>query len=143
MAVLEGCLSSLELTARNFKKRVQCQKPESEVVLRNILGRFNGNGSSDHLVFLPKNLTNHSSNLKKLAIGETKVFVGRQFMKLRVLSLLALFLIVIVVACAGPQIYTIPVGYQPTKTFPSLQQKFGSRLGTGEKNPCFLRSKNS
>jgi len=50
-------------------------------------------------------------------------------MKLRVLSLLALFLIVIVVACAGPQIYTIPVGYQPTKTFPSLQQKFGSRLG--------------
>lgn len=64
-----------------------------------------------------------------MAIDEAKVFVWRQFMKFRVLPLLALFLIIFLVACAGPQIYTIPVGYQPTKIFPSLQQKFGSRLG--------------
>ena len=50
-------------------------------------------------------------------------------MKLRVHSLLVLFLIIFVVDCAEAQIYSIPLRYQPTKTFPSLQQKFGSRLG--------------
>lgn len=53
----------------------------------------------------------------------------RYFMKLRVLWLLALFLIIFVADCAGAHIYSIPLQYQPTKTFPSLQQKFGSRLG--------------
>jgi hypothetical protein len=50
-------------------------------------------------------------------------------MKLKVHSLLVLFLIIFVVNCAEAQIYSIPLRYQPTKTFPSLQQKFGSRLG--------------
>jgi len=50
-------------------------------------------------------------------------------MKLRVHALLVLFLIIFVVDCAEAQIYSIPLRYQPTKTFPSLQQKFGSRLG--------------
>jgi hypothetical protein len=50
-------------------------------------------------------------------------------MKLRGYSLLVLFLMIFVVDCAEAQIYSIPLRYQPTKTFPSLQQKFGSRLG--------------
>jgi len=50
-------------------------------------------------------------------------------MKSKVLWLLALFLIIFVVDCAEAQIYSIPLQYQPRKTFPSLQQKFGSRLG--------------
>jgi len=50
-------------------------------------------------------------------------------MKSKVFWLLALFLIMFVVDCAEAQIYSIPLQYQPRKTFPSLQQKFGSRLG--------------
>ncbi len=50
-------------------------------------------------------------------------------MKLRVHLLLVLLLIISVVDCAEAQIYSIPFRYQPTKTFPLLQQKFGSRLG--------------
>jgi hypothetical protein len=50
-------------------------------------------------------------------------------MKLRVHSLLVLFLIIFVVDCAEAQVYSLPLRYQPTKTFPSLQQKLGSRLG--------------
>jgi len=50
-------------------------------------------------------------------------------MKLRLHSLLALFLIIFVIDCAEAQIYSIPLHYQPTKTFASLQQKFGLRLG--------------
>ena len=43
--------------------------------------------------------------------------------------MLALFLIIFVIDCAEAQIYSIPLHYQPTKTFASLQQKFGLRLG--------------
>jgi hypothetical protein len=50
-------------------------------------------------------------------------------MRLRLHSLLALFLIIFVIDCAEAQIYSIPLHYQPTKTFASLQQKFGLRLG--------------
>ena len=50
-------------------------------------------------------------------------------MKLRLHSPLALFLIIFVIDCAEAQIYSIPLHYQPTKTFASLQQKFGLRLG--------------
>jgi len=50
-------------------------------------------------------------------------------MKLKTYSLLVLFLIIFAVDCAGAQIYSIPLRYQPRKTFPSLQQKLGSRLG--------------
>jgi hypothetical protein len=50
-------------------------------------------------------------------------------MKLKVHSLLIFFLIIFVVDSAEAQVYSIPLHYQPTKTFPSLQQKFGSRLG--------------
>ena len=50
-------------------------------------------------------------------------------MKLMLHSLLALFLIIFVIDCAEAQIYSLPLRYQPMKTFSSLQQKFGSRLG--------------
>jgi hypothetical protein len=50
-------------------------------------------------------------------------------MKWEVLSPLALLVMVFVVACTGAQIYSIPLQYQPRKTFTSLQQKLGSRLG--------------
>ena len=50
-------------------------------------------------------------------------------MKSRVFSPLALFFMIFLVACTGAQIYSIPLQYQPRKTFPSLQQKLGSRLG--------------
>ena len=50
-------------------------------------------------------------------------------MKLRLHSLLVLFLMIFVIDCAEAQIYSIPLHYQPTKTFASLQQKFGLRLG--------------
>ncbi len=50
-------------------------------------------------------------------------------MKLRLHSLLALFLILFAIDCAEAQIYSIPLRYRPTKTFASLHQKFGSRLG--------------
>ena len=50
-------------------------------------------------------------------------------MKLRLHSLLVLFLIIFAIDCAEAQIYSIPLHYQPTKTFASLQQKFGLRLG--------------
>lgn len=48
-------------------------------------------------------------------------------MKWRVLTPLAL--LVMILACAGAQLYSIPLQYQPRKTFTSLQQKIGSRLG--------------
>jgi hypothetical protein len=50
-------------------------------------------------------------------------------MKLRLHSLLVLFLMIFAIDCAEAQIYSIPLHYQPTKTFASLQQKFGLRLG--------------
>jgi len=50
-------------------------------------------------------------------------------MKLKVHWLLALFLVFLVVNCAEADIYSLPIHYQPTKTFPSLQQKLGVRLG--------------
>ena len=50
-------------------------------------------------------------------------------MKLRLHSLLVLFLMIFAIDCAEAQIYSIPLRYQPTKTFASLQQKFGLRLG--------------
>ena len=50
-------------------------------------------------------------------------------MKLRLHSLLVLFLIIFVIDCAEAQIYSIPLHYQPTKTFASLPQKLGLRLG--------------
>jgi hypothetical protein len=50
-------------------------------------------------------------------------------MKLRLHSLLVLFLIIFAIDCAEAQIYSIPLHYQPTKTFASLQQKLGLRLG--------------
>ena len=49
-------------------------------------------------------------------------------MKLKVLSLLALFFLIFVVDCAEANTYSIPLRYQPMKEFPSLQQKFGSTL---------------
>src|SRR4030042_5159393 len=53
----------------------------------------------------------------------------RLFMKLKVLSLLVLFLIIFVIDCAEAQTYSLPLRYQPMKGFPSLQQKFGSTVG--------------
>jgi hypothetical protein len=50
-------------------------------------------------------------------------------MKWKVLSSLALLAMIFVIACTGAQIYSIPLQYQPKKTFPSLRQKIGSRLG--------------
>jgi hypothetical protein len=50
-------------------------------------------------------------------------------MKRKIFSLLALLVMIFAVACAGAQIWSIPLQYQPRKTFPSLQQKLGSRLG--------------
>ena len=50
-------------------------------------------------------------------------------MKVKVFSPLALFVMIFVVACTGVRIYSIPLSYQPRKTFPSLQQKFGSSVG--------------
>ena len=50
-------------------------------------------------------------------------------MKLRLHSLLVLFLIIFAIDCAEAQIYSIPLHYQPTKTFASLRQKFGLRPG--------------
>jgi hypothetical protein len=50
-------------------------------------------------------------------------------MKWKIFSPLALFVMIFVVACTGAQIYSIPLQYQARKTFPSLQQKIGSRLG--------------
>ena len=50
-------------------------------------------------------------------------------MKSMLHSLLILFLVIFVINCAEAQVYSVPFHYQPTKTFPSLQQKFGSRLG--------------
>jgi len=50
-------------------------------------------------------------------------------MKLKVYSLFVLFLISFAMDCAEAQIYSIPLQYQPTKRFPSLQQKLGTRVG--------------
>jgi len=50
-------------------------------------------------------------------------------MKLKVLSLLALFFLIFVVDCAEAYTFSLPLRYQPMKEFPSLQQKFGSTLG--------------
>jgi len=50
-------------------------------------------------------------------------------MKLKVLSLLVLFFIILVVDCAEAYAYPLPLRYQPVKEFPSLQQKFGSTIG--------------
>jgi hypothetical protein len=50
-------------------------------------------------------------------------------MKLMLHSLLILFLIIFAMDCAEARVYSIPLDYQPTKTFPSLQQKLGSRVG--------------
>src|SRR3990172_4128416 len=58
-----------------------------------------------------------------------RFYIRRQFIKLRLHSLLALFLIIFAIDCAEAQIHSIPLRYQPTKTFASLHQKFGSRLG--------------
>jgi len=76
-----------------------------------------------------KNLTKHSLNLKKLTFNEEKVCERRQFMKLRVHSLLVLLLIIFAVDCVEAKTYSLPLRYQPMKEFPSLQQKFGSTLG--------------
>ena len=53
----------------------------------------------------------------------------RILMKLKVLSLLVLFLIIFAIDCAEAKTYSLPLRYQPMKGFPSLQQKFGSTLG--------------
>ena len=50
-------------------------------------------------------------------------------MKLKVHSLLVLFLIIFLIDCAEAKTYSLSLRYQPTKGFPSLQQKFGSTLG--------------
>jgi hypothetical protein len=42
---------------------------------------------------------------------------------------LVLFLIAFAVDCAEAQIYCIPLRYQPRKTFASLQQNLGSKVG--------------
>jgi hypothetical protein len=76
-----------------------------------------------------ENLTKHSLNLKKSPFNEEKVCKRRQFMKLRIHSLLVFFLIIFAIDCAGAQTYSLPLRYQPMKGFPSLQQKFGSTLG--------------
>jgi hypothetical protein len=76
-----------------------------------------------------ENLTKHSLNLKKLPFNEEKVCKRRQFMKLRIHSLLVFFLIIFAIDCAEAQTYSLPLRYQPMKGFPSLQQKFGSTVG--------------
>lgn len=48
-------------------------------------------------------------------------------MKWKVLSPLAL--LVVIFACTGAQIWSIPLQYQPRKTYSSFQQKIGPRLG--------------
>lgn len=50
-------------------------------------------------------------------------------MKLKVHSLLVLFLIIFLIDYAEAITYALSFRYQPTKEFPSLQQKFGSTLG--------------
>jgi len=49
--------------------------------------------------------------------------------KLKVLSLLVLFLIIFAIDSAEASTYSLAIRYQPTKEFPSLQQKFGSIIG--------------
>ena len=50
-------------------------------------------------------------------------------MKLKIYSLLVLFLVILCLDCAEARTYSLSLRYQPTKEFPSLQQKFGSTLG--------------
>ena len=50
-------------------------------------------------------------------------------MRLKVLSILVLFLITFTLDWAEAKTYPLSLRYQPTKEFPSLQQKFGSTLG--------------
>jgi len=52
-----------------------------------------------------------------------------RLMKLKVHSLLVLFLIIFLIDYAEAITYALSFRYQPTKEFPSLQQKFGSTLG--------------
>jgi uncharacterized lipoprotein YajG len=49
--------------------------------------------------------------------------------RLKVLSLLVLLLIIFAIDCAEASTYSLSLRYQPTKEFPSLQQKFGSTIG--------------
>ena len=79
--------------------------------------------------FLNEHLTKQLFRLRKLQSDEGKVYPRRPWMKLKVHSLLILLLMIFVVDCAEAQIYSIPLRYQPRKTFPSLQQKLGSKLG--------------
>ena len=50
-------------------------------------------------------------------------------MKLKVVGLLILFFIILAVGNAEAYTYSLSLRYQPTKEFPSLQQKLGSTLG--------------
>jgi len=50
-------------------------------------------------------------------------------MKLKVHSLLVLFLIIFLIDCAEAKTYSLSLRYQPMKGFSSLPQKFGSTLG--------------
>jgi len=49
-------------------------------------------------------------------------------MKLKVLSLLVLFPIILAIDSAEAYTYSLAIHYQPTKEFPFLQQKFGSTI---------------
>jgi len=74
-------------------------------------------------------LTKHSLNLKKSLFDEKKLCERRQLMKLKVHSLLVLFLVIFLIDCAEAKTYSLSLRYQPAKGFPSIQQKFGSTLG--------------
>lgn len=50
-------------------------------------------------------------------------------MKLKVHSLLVLFIIIFLIDCAEAKTYSLSLRYQPMKGFSSLPQKFGSTLG--------------
>jgi len=49
--------------------------------------------------------------------------------KLKIYSLLVLSLVILSLDCAEARTYSLSLRYQPTKEFPSLQQKFGSTVG--------------
>ena len=87
-----------------------------------------GAGGGVSPALLTDNLTKYSLNLNKLPFREVK-FAKGEFMKLKAHSLLVLILIIGVVDWAEAQVYSIPLHYQPTKRFLSLQQKVGPRLG--------------